>query len=168
MDHQRITLFFPLVSRKRTSPDAKSLFLELPFSIRRQIYHEAGVVSGMTIFMNFWAIRKKIDRRNRQSFDHLADIDLPALPLSLFSINRWINNEVSQIFYGENQFAITPRAPKGLQALERFSDAALSQLKSLIIRLDLSSCAMLVVVLRREDVATIVASAIGTRLIMHL
>lgn len=140
MDQQRITLFFPLVSRKKTSPDAKSPFLELPFSVRRRIYHEAGLVSGMTIFINFWAIRKKIDLRNRQPFDHLADIDLPALPLSLFSINRLINDEVSQIFYGENQFAITPRPPKGLRVLERFSDSALSKFKSLIIRLNLTSC----------------------------
>lgn len=95
----------------------------------------------MTIFLNFWAIRKKIDHRNRQPFDHPADIDFAALPLSLFSVNRLINNEVSQIFYGENQFAITPRAPNGLRALERFSDAILSKLRSLIIRLNLSSCA---------------------------
>ncbi|KIM93256.1 hypothetical protein OIDMADRAFT_184786 [Oidiodendron maius Zn] len=143
MGQQRITLFFPLVSRKKTSPSATSPFLELPFSIRRQIYHEAGLVSGKTINMNSWAMRKKVDNRHRQAFDHGDDADLPPVPLSLFTISRLINDEASQIFYGENQFAITGRARRGLRALELFSNSGLAKFRSLTIRLNIASCDML-------------------------
>lgn len=109
MDQQRITRFFPVVSRKRTLPDPKSHILELPFSIRRQIYHEAGLVSGMTIHMNSWAMRKKINYIDKQPCVHSEDSHFPCLPISLFAVSQLINDEVSQILYGENQFAIMRR-----------------------------------------------------------
>lgn len=140
MDQQRITLFFPVVSRKKTTPAARSHFLNLPFNLRRRIYQEAGLVSGMTISMNGWGIRKQLDLRHRGADDHLSEINFPPLPLSLFAVCRSINDDVSQIFYSENQFIITRRAYKGLRVLERFSNSALSKFRSLIIRLNLTSC----------------------------
>ena len=140
MDQQRITLFFPVVSRKKTTPAARSHFLNLPSNLRRRIYQEAGVISGMTISMNYWGIRKRPDLRHKGSDDHLSEIDYPPLPLSLFAVCRSINDDVSQIFYSENQFIITRRAYKGLRVLERFSDSVLSKFRSLIIRLSLASC----------------------------
>ncbi|KIM96685.1 hypothetical protein OIDMADRAFT_58258 [Oidiodendron maius Zn] len=140
MDQQRITLFFPVVSRKKTTPAARSHFLNLPFNLRRRIYQEAGLVSGMTISMNYWGIRKRLDLRHRGADDHLSEIDFPPLPLSLFAVCRSINDDISQIFYSENQFIITRRAYKGLRVLERFSNSVLSKFRSLIIRLNLASC----------------------------
>ena len=127
MSQQRITLFFPLVWTKKTSPDAKCLFLELPVGIRRKIYHEAGLVSGKTIHINFWATRDD-------------DSNLPSLPLGLFAVCRLVNDKLMRIFYGKNLFAITRRAPGGLRALERFSDSTLEKFRFLVIRVNLASC----------------------------
>jgi hypothetical protein len=42
-------------------------FLQLPYLIRRQIYDEAGLVSGKTIHMNLWATRGN-PKYNEQEF----------------------------------------------------------------------------------------------------
>lgn len=132
--------FFPLVSRKKIWPDAKCPFLELPPSIRRQIYHEAGLLWGRTIHINFWAIRQSASTNGEASDGDDDHSYLPSLPLGLFAVCRLVNNELTQIFYRENIFAIIRQAPRGLQALERFSGSTLKKFRFLIVRLNLVSC----------------------------
>lgn len=138
MDQQRTTLFVPGTSFKKTSPDTKCYFLELPLTIRRQIYHEAGLLSGKTINMNSWALRKQAGRDDIS--DHSYDSDLPCVPLCLFATCRLVNDELTGIFYGENQFTITRRENQGFRALECLSDQTLTRIRSLNIRLNLESC----------------------------
>ncbi|KAF4627552.1 hypothetical protein G7Y89_g10603 [Cudoniella acicularis] len=141
MSQQRITLFFPLVSRKKASTkDEKSHFLLLPPHIRLQIYHEAGLISEMTFHMNFWSARKKVNPYRHQAFDHSNESDVPSLPLSLFAVCRLVHEELTENFYGSNRFEITRRAPRGLRALERFSESTLAKIRVLIIRVNLASC----------------------------
>ncbi|KAH6962591.1 hypothetical protein BKA56DRAFT_736682 [Ilyonectria sp. MPI-CAGE-AT-0026] len=143
MRQQRITLFFPVVSTKtkNTGPGATrhSQFLSLPFNVRSRIYHEAGLVEGKTIHMNYWATRHRPKAR-RFAFDHDEDSHLPPLPLDLFPVCRLVNEELTQALYGQNYFAITRRGPRGLRALERFRDSTLRQLRFLVIRVNLASC----------------------------
>ncbi|KAH8589788.1 hypothetical protein B0O99DRAFT_745760 [Bisporella sp. PMI_857] len=142
MSQQRITLFFPSTTlRKRASPDAKCHFLALPFSIRRQIYHEAGLLSGQMIHMNYWATRRRRHITSHQEdYDHRDDFHLPPLPLSLFAVCRVVGEELTRLFYGENRFAITRRAPRGLRALEQFRESTLAIINFLIVRVNLASC----------------------------
>ena len=143
MSQQRITLFFPCISRKKTLPgtDTKCYFLTLPTAIRHRIYHEAGLVSNRTIHLNYWRLRKDQDIpyiRNGAREDTL----LPALPLGLFAVCRSIYNELRKVLYGENRFRISLKAPHGLRALERMSDATLREIRFLIVRINVSSCEM--------------------------
>ncbi|KAH8600053.1 hypothetical protein B0O99DRAFT_611648 [Bisporella sp. PMI_857] len=144
MSQQRITLFFPLVWRKKNSPpvESRSRFLELPYNIRRRIYFEAGLLTGKTIHMNFWATRMRtgLDREPR---DYDENSSLPSLPLSLIAVCRAVDEEITQIFYGENCFAIMRRAPRGLRALERVRDSTLRKMRFVVVRLNLASCANL-------------------------
>jgi len=118
---------------------AKSLFLELPYTIRLRIYHEAGLLSGKTIHMNFWAIRKR-PKSYPSAFDHDYGSSLLPLPLGLFAVCRTVHEEVTEILYGENRFAIDRRARLGLRALARFTQSTLSKIRFLVININLASC----------------------------
>ena len=139
MSQQRITLFFPCISKEKASPNTKCHFLELPATIRLRIYHEAGLLSGRVVHLNYWGSRKK---ENTPGTEHLPweDTLLPALPLSLFAVCHSIHNELQKVLYGENILRISRKAPKGLRALERLSGATLREIRFLVIRVNVSSC----------------------------
>lgn len=139
MSQQRITLFFPYISRKKISPDTKCHFLELPATIRLRIYREAGLLSDRTIHLNYWSSRKK-ENLPRIGYDARDDTRLPALPLSLFAVCRSVHDELRKVLYGENRLIISSKAPRGLRALERLSDATLQEIRFLVIRANVSSC----------------------------
>lgn len=137
MSQQRITLFFPRISRKKTSPDTKCHFLELHPTIRLRIYRGAGLVSNRSIDLNYWSSRKK---QNTPIYGAREETLLPALPLSLFAVCRSIHDELRKILYGENRLRISRKAHRGLRALERLSDATLREVRFLVIRVNVSSC----------------------------
>jgi hypothetical protein len=139
MSQQRITLFFPCVSRKKTSPDTRCYFLELPATIRRRIYHEAGLVSNRIIHLNYWRLRRNRDLLLKGYFTFENTL-LPALPPSLLAVCRAIHDEVRKVLYGENKIIISATAPQGLRALERMSQATLREIQLLVVRLNVSSC----------------------------
>lgn len=140
MSQQRITLFFPVESRRKKTPSRRSQFLALPPSIRRQIYHSAGLATGMTFHINRWATRKKSFPSRHVPFNHGSHAELPPLPTDLFPVCRLVNQEITQAFYSENYFAITRQCPRGLRALERFRDSTLRQIRFLAIRVNVDSC----------------------------
>lgn len=98
MSQQRITLFFPVESRRKKTPPRRSQFLALPPSIRRQIYHSAGLATGKTFHINHWPTRKKSLPSRQVPFDHREDAYLPPLPLDLFPVCRLVNEELTQAF----------------------------------------------------------------------
>jgi len=143
MSQQRITLFFrPTTSKKKkSSPWGKCLLLDLPFGIRRQIYHETGLLSGQMIDINYWATRKKqYITRLQESHDHRGDANLSSLPLSLFAVCHAVSEELNRLFYGGNYFTISYWAPRKLKALERLRDSTLAIINFLVVRINLASC----------------------------
>jgi len=123
-----------VVSSKKTPSAVQCRFIQLPYLIRRRIYHEAGLVSGETIHIR--SNPKYIKHR----FDPHENSHFTAFPLSLFAVCRIIHNEVTKIFYGETCFAVSRRAPRGLRILERFSESTLVEIKFLIVWINLQSC----------------------------
>jgi len=138
--------------------------LELPFKIRRQIYHAAGLPTNSSIDMNFSGIIRKgmadgrskpwdlsdfyrINHRDEAEAignEHFKrfDLSLPKslLPLNLLYVCHAMHDEVEKLLYGENRFVITRRDPGGLTALENLSISAIRQLRQLTIRINISSC----------------------------
>ena len=138
--------------------------LELPFKIRRQIYHAAGLPTNSSIDMNFSGIIRKgmADGRSKPwnlsdfyRFNHRDeaetignedfkrfDLFLPKslLPLNLLYVCHAMHKEVERLLYGENRFVITRRDPGGLTSLENLSISAIRQLRQLTIRINISSC----------------------------
>jgi hypothetical protein len=139
MSQQRITLFFPRLSQKKTLRDSRCLFLELPASIRLQIYYEAGLVSGKTIHLNYWGSRNK-ESTSKTRDNTLGISDLPALPLNLFAVCRSVYNELRKVLYGDNRLVVSRKVPRGLRVLERLSASTLLEIRFLVIRLNVSSC----------------------------
>jgi hypothetical protein len=139
MSQQRITLFFPRLSQKKTLRDSRCLFLELPASIRLQIYYEAGLVSGKTIHLNYWRSRRK-ESTSQAGDNRLGISDLPALPLNLFAVCRSVHSELRKALYGDNRLVVSRKAPRGLRVLERLSASTLREIQFLVIRLNVSSC----------------------------
>lgn len=151
MSQQRITLFFPRVSRKKASPDVKCHLLELPSQIRRQIYHEAGLVSGKVIHLNNWRPSPRRfddqrlwenghDPRHWDPWGDAQDARSTALPTNLLAVCRLIHDEIRAILYGENRFVISRKLSRGLGALENMSDATLREMTFLTVRVNVSSC----------------------------
>jgi hypothetical protein len=137
MSQQRIPYFFPYISRKKAPSDTRCLFLELPASIRLKIYYEAGLVSGKTIHLNYWGIRK---RDGPVISYHEWDWHLPALPYNLFAVCNSIYNELQKVLYGENRFMVSRNARRGLRALEHLSKSTLREIRFLAIHFNVSSC----------------------------
>jgi hypothetical protein len=150
MSQQRIPFFFYYISRKKTSPDAKCHFLELPFKIRLQIYHEAGLVSGRMIHLNHWSPSKRSYDNPRmwesgyepRHWDPWGDARRArtSLPVNLFAVCRCVYDELRGVLYGENRFVISRKLLRGLRALEHLSDATLREIRFLTIRVNVSSC----------------------------
>ncbi len=90
--------------------------------------------------MNHWSTRATAVSYYEVHNHHREDAELPPLPLALFAVNRFIYDEITELFYGGNRFAITRTAPRGLRALERFSDTVLKKMRCLLVRLHLPSC----------------------------
>jgi hypothetical protein len=118
MSQQRIPFFFPYISRKKTSPDAKCHFLELPFKIRLQIYHEAGLVSERMIHLNHWSPSKRryddprmwesgYDPRHWDPWGNARRARSTTLPVNLFAVCRSVYDELRGVLYGENRFVIS-------------------------------------------------------------
>jgi hypothetical protein len=139
MSQQRITLFFPYISRKKTSQDSRCRFLELPASIRLQIYYEAGLVSGKTIHLNYWGSRKQ-ESTSQARNNTWWDAHLSALPLNLFAVCHSVHNELRKVLYGENRLVVSRKAPRGLRVLERLGTSTLREIRFLVIRVNVSSC----------------------------
>lgn len=139
MSQQRIPFFFPFLSSRKRAPSAKCDFLELPYTIRFQIYLEAGLLSGETIHLNLWAIRKRArPYSSTVDWDHFSNL-IP-LPLGLFAVCRMVHEEATNILYGGNRFAIDRRGRLGLRALERFTQSTLSKIRVLVVNINLASC----------------------------
>jgi len=150
MSQQRITLFFPCISKRKTSSNSRSHFLELPPDIRLRIYHQAGLVSGKMIHLNNWTLSKcgynsqgvyrEFDPRR---WDPWVDAQLArstALPTTLLAVCWPVYDELRAVLYGENRFIISRKLSRGLRALERMSDAALREMAFLTVRVNVSSC----------------------------
>lgn len=89
--------------------------------------------------MNLWAARGN-PKYNEQEFHPYRNSRFAALPLSLFAVCRMVHDETTKIFYGENRFAVSRRAPRGLRILERFGESTLAEIKLLIVWINLESC----------------------------
>jgi hypothetical protein len=150
MRQLRLYEFFDL---SRRSPSGL-FFLDLPSSIRRRIYDEAGLVTDCTI---------NLSHRGRQN----RDIELPdasdasegakslccisnnyeeiycegcSLTYNLLQTSRAIYNEIIPIIYSSNTFMIRHRDLGSLQPLQNLSPNSLASLTRLVIRLNVSSC----------------------------
>lgn len=65
---------------------------------------------------------------------------MPSIPANLFPVCRAVYNEITSMLYGENRFALTRRAPRGLKLLERVTASSLQKVGFLIVRLNMSNC----------------------------
>lgn len=142
MSQQRITLFFPLTTRrKKRRLDRACRLLDLPAAIRLQIYHEAGLPSRALLDLNDWATLRKQSHGDDNDYEVGDDLHgLPlSLPIALSSTCRFIHDEVEALLYGDNSFVVSRAARGGLRSLQRLSGRALQTMTSLLVRLNISS-----------------------------
>lgn len=111
-----------------------SAFLALPFAVRKQTYHYAGLVTGKSIHLNYRPSRRyaAVDRLNNNA-------DLSSLPLALFTVCRSINQELTRALYGENAFTVQRRGPRGFKPLLQLRNEAVASLRCLIVLVNLAN-----------------------------
>jgi hypothetical protein len=107
---------------------AKCYFLELPFQIRRRIYHEAGLLTGHYVHMNTKLCTPIVEN---SAHDEPSDrqYSIPAI-WSLFTLCRSVHDETRRIFYGENRFVIARRMTNHLHPLQELGIETLREISS--------------------------------------
>ncbi|KAF3771104.1 hypothetical protein M406DRAFT_326504 [Cryphonectria parasitica EP155] len=122
-------------------------FLDLPKHIRERIYDEANVGGDKFIDLNFWNIKNE----HWQDHDDQQRIAIPDGQPSPFSEEPFpwallragshlVHDEVQAKLYAQNAFAVSLLGPQGLLPLEMLSNAALRELRVLIIALSPCRC----------------------------
>lgn len=181
--HQnKITDYFAILGSP--NPDAKdpplrrkaarTTFLDLPQSLREQIYDEANIGGDKFIDLNFWTIKEGAwkdhegqplsevsasvissvteyicdddDDDNDEEEDDDDDEDQSpffeaSFPVGLLRVgSRLIQSEVQARLYAHNTFAVSLLGPDGLGPLESLGDAALRDLRVLVVSLRPCKC----------------------------
>lgn len=181
--HQnKITDYFAILGSP--NPDAKdpplrrkaarTTFLDLPQSLREQIYDEANIGGDKFIDLNFWTIKEGAwkdhegqplsevsasvissvteyicdndDDDNDEEEDDDDDEDQSpffeaSFPVGLLRVgSRLIQSEVQARLYAHNTFAVSLLGPDGLGPLESLGDAALRELRVLVVSLRPCKC----------------------------
>lgn len=130
-------------SKRGKVSDSSSLLLRLPPAIRRQIYLEAGVITGQRIDLTV----VYFSRRFFYNF--------------LF-VCRNIYAEISHVIYSENSFVVQSGDPrKNLQALRNLTTSSVSALTSLTVHLNGVPCCLYCCCGRYIDVSGIPCSNRG-------
>lgn len=135
--------------------------LTIPGSLRRRIYHEAGLVTNTSINLNPQAPSEQIesDPMNQFKADKFRDgyyepdsleqrkedreHNFPGrFPLyhALIQVCREVYLEVSSMVFSENLFTIRYKGPEGLEALRMMSRRNLASLKRLTISWVVTTC----------------------------
>lgn len=131
-------------------------FLDLPKSVRDKIYEECNIGGGKFIDLNFWTIRNEHwQDHNGEQMNHVPRVvqddhrvdDCPSsfteeafAPALLWAGSRVIHQEVEAKLYAQNTFAVSLMGVDGLRPLEMLSDAALRQIRVLIVSLQPCKC----------------------------
>lgn len=163
--HQdKITDYFAILGS--LNPDAKdppfrrkaprTTFLDLPQSLREQIYDEANIGGDKFIDLNFWTIKDGAWKDHegqplnevpasvaeyRRHRDDRSPFSEESFPVGLLRVgSRLIQNEVQARLYAHNTFAVSLLGPDGLRHLENLSDTALRELRVLIVSLHPCKC----------------------------
>lgn len=163
--HQnKITDYFAILGSP--NPDAKdppvrrkvpkTTFLDLPQSLREQIYDEANIGGDKFIDLNFWTIKEGAWKDHEgQPLNEVPDsvaeyrcregYSSPffeeSFPVGLLRVgSRLIQNEVQARLYAHNTFAVSLLGPDGLRPLESLGDAALRELRVLVVSLRPCKC----------------------------
>lgn len=163
--HQnKITDYFAILGSP--SPDAKELpvqiepprttFLDLPQGVREQIYDEANIGGHKFIDLNFWTIKEGawkdhegqplnklpyyVAESSRYGDDRSSFFE-KSFPVGLLRVgSRLIQAEVQARLYAHNTFAVSLLGPDGLKPLDNLGDAALRELRMLIVSLRPCKC----------------------------
>lgn len=155
--HQsKITDSFAFPPPSETVRASRVAFLDLPKHVRERIYDEANVGGDTFIDLNFW----KIQNEHWQDHDEQQRTAIPAIvndyhhpdgqpspfsedpfPLALLRAgSHLVHNEVQAKLYAQNAFAVSVSGPQGLHPLEMLSDAALKELRLLLVSLSPCRC----------------------------
>ncbi|KAH6669513.1 hypothetical protein B0J14DRAFT_598868 [Halenospora varia] len=129
-----------------SSPPRKS-FLDLPQSIRRTIYHEAGLAHGWRINLST-STCISMDIGDQHRFNN-GSIIIPHFTLSgqhktmmsLLLVSRTISDEVSHLLYSENVFFLSRNKGDGLQPGLYLSKKAVAAMRFLEIDINLCNWA---------------------------
>ncbi|VUC38050.1 unnamed protein product [Clonostachys rosea] len=78
--------------------------------------------------------------QDRSVFASYAECICPEIPRQLLRISKALHTEISEIIYGENKFVIRAQKVEDLGVFNIISDAAVSQLRWLMIRLNSWPC----------------------------
>ncbi|KAJ4389596.1 hypothetical protein N0V93_007067 [Gnomoniopsis smithogilvyi] len=131
-------------------------FLDLPRSLREQIYDEANIGGDKFIDLNFWTIEEgswkdhegqplnKVPRPVLDYRSHDGDRSPyfeESFPFALLMVgSRLIHKEVLTKLYAHNTFAVSLLGPGGLRPLDHLGDTALRELRVLIVSLRPCKC----------------------------
>lgn len=149
--HQsKITDFFVYPHPSEPVHASRASFLDLPKHIRERIYDEANVGGDKFIDLNFWKINHDDQQQTavppvvneyRHPDGQPSPFSEDPFPVALLRAgSHLVLNEVQAKLYAQNTFAVSLLGPQGLHPLEILSDAALSELRVLIIALSPCRC----------------------------
>jgi hypothetical protein len=155
MRQSRISDFFPRIGNAlaahkplpvRSPRERPRLsFLSLPRIVRENVYKYAGVPTQILIELNRWTKDDHLSEYMDESDPELLGIDTldyyqAAVPYGLLASSRIVREEVEEKIYSSNIIAASLWLPRGLQPLERLSDASLRKLRSLVVFLCPCNC----------------------------
>lgn len=167
MRQQRIENYFSLSKSSHRWPLPRSnlknriSFLDLPVSVRKRVYSAVGLISSpqqqwRRVTMNSASITERACQFEPESSPLPSDCpkcfgrldeslwknscNCDPFPLALFTICRAISDEVTYLFYSQTRFEIAYTSPGKLSALEQLGPKAISCLRDLTIRLNVSFC----------------------------
>lgn len=153
MAQRRLEAYFSVPLQRRA--EGTKSFLDLPYTIRRQVYILAGLVRFCPIDLNREGLREQLDPRDldwdcfyfARRFHgryYGETVVVPCgcsyLPYSLLYVSRTISREVVSILYSENKFTVDRSGSRGLKPLQNLSSEAVTALRSLTVRLNNCSC----------------------------
>lgn len=147
-----LTPFVNLEANGKKSPDQlniqKTSFIDLPQHVREKIYDEAHIGGNKFIDLNFWSVNEAT-WRDLEDFPVYKSPPTPAsrylqeesFPAGLLRVgSRLIQDEVQAKLYAQNTFAVSLHGPGGLEPLEHLSNAALREVRVLIVSLCPCKC----------------------------
>lgn len=134
-------------------------FLDLPQSVRVQIYHlfrllrpcpidfsdepyrislsevvvPNNICTGLSVRWNCTYLKHRADPKAYLFGSKKFECYGPRIPLELFRINKRLHHEAFSLFYSLNKFQLRSRLPSDLQILQNLSPSILSSLTSLYI-----------------------------------